>query len=180
LRPVEEEPRAKPAPTVVCGKTALEKRLLGPPLVPAITWVRQGRKLSLRNLGDPPKRLVEEVSRFALDHGIDVERRQFGHATSSSSTAYLRKPNTPPTARIIGPFRSLTATMTIADVVLRCGVPDEDIGSGISIFLYHLQDGSTVSIGAVNQSPITGVTIVDGSGKVTDLLPVQRPTTPSH
>ena len=56
----------------------------------------------------------------------------------------------PRTARHIEAFRSLTHQMTMAEVVRKCGVPDELQGSGIEIFIYHMKDGSIVVIGTTN------------------------------
>ena len=78
-------------------------------------------------------------------------------------------PDVPKTARDIAPFRSLSKMMTMVDVVRKCGLPDEDQGSGIHIFIYHLRDGSAVSV-------ITGdlktlhIAHVDKSGKFTFLI----------
>ena len=44
-------------------------------------------------------------------------------------------------------FRSLPRPISMYQVVSKCGRPDEEIGSGIYIFLYHFADGTTVSIG---------------------------------
>lgn len=68
-------------------------------------------------------------------------------------------------------FRSLTPQMSISMVVEKCGRPDEEIGSGIYIFVYHLQDGSTVSIGTPSLNRIDYVVHTDASGKRTSLLP---------
>lgn len=38
------------------------------------------------------------------------------------------------------------------DIVKKCGVPDENRGSGISIFVYRLRDGSSVNIGTGDMS----------------------------
>jgi phosphopantetheinyl transferase (holo-ACP synthase) len=55
--------------------------------------------------------------------------------------------NAPKTARRLELFRSITSKMTMADVVRLCGIPDELQGSGLHIFIYHLEDGSIVAIG---------------------------------
>ena len=36
------------------------------------------------------------------------------------------------------------------DVVRKCGVPDEQQGSGIAIFLYDMDDGSLVVVGTAD------------------------------
>jgi hypothetical protein len=57
-------------------------------------------------------------------------------------------PNAAPAARDFAHFRSITKTMSMNDVVHQCGIPDELGGSGIAIFIYHLDDGSLVAIGS--------------------------------
>lgn len=54
---------------------------------------------------------------------------------------------TPPTARSFEPFRKITSSMTMAEVIALCGVPDLDVGSGIHVFIYRLSDGSSVVVG---------------------------------
>jgi hypothetical protein len=45
-------------------------------------------------------------------------------------------------------FRNLKQSMSMTEVVRKCGVPDELAGSGTMIFIYHLFDSSLVVIGA--------------------------------
>lgn len=80
-------------------------------------------------------------------------------------------PDAPWPARDLKPFRSLTPGMSMADVVRRCGIPHEHHGSGIFIFVYHLEDTSLVAIGASALDRIDYVTHLSKSGKITDLLP---------
>jgi hypothetical protein len=57
-------------------------------------------------------------------------------------------PNAPDTAREMDAFRSINRRMTMAEVVSKCGVPDELSGSGYYAFTYHLRDGSYVNLTA--------------------------------
>lgn len=64
--------------------------------------------------------------------------------------------------------------MSMLDVVRRCGKPDEVGGSGLAIFIYHLQDGSLVVIGATGPAtPLLYVTHIATNGKVVALLPAK-------
>jgi hypothetical protein len=56
--------------------------------------------------------------------------------------------NSPPTARQIQPFKNLTKDASVIDIVSVVGKPDKDIGSGIYIFVYELEDSTEVWIGA--------------------------------
>jgi hypothetical protein len=67
-------------------------------------------------------------------------------------------------------FRSLTQKSSVYDAVTKCGRPDEETGSGVYIFIYHLRDGSTVSIGTPYLERIDRITLKDASGKRTSLL----------
>jgi hypothetical protein len=59
----------------------------------------------------------------------------------------------------------------MVDVVSRCGAPDELGGSGVNIFIYHLDDGSLVAIGATNATaPILYMTHIEANGKATPLI----------
>jgi len=53
----------------------------------------------------------------------------------------------PATARTIDSFLKITPEMTMKDVVSLCGLPDSEIGSGLSVFKYKLSDSSFVLIG---------------------------------
>jgi hypothetical protein len=57
-------------------------------------------------------------------------------------------PNAPVTARDLAAFRSINRRMTMAEVVSRCGKPDELSGSGYYVFTYRLSDGSFVNLTA--------------------------------
>src|SRR5208282_153259 len=56
-------------------------------------------------------------------------------------------PDAPKTARQVGCFASFKKDSTMLDVVRRCGMPDQHAGSGIYIFVYYMNDCSTVSDG---------------------------------
>jgi hypothetical protein len=78
----------------------------------------------------------------------------------------------PKTSRDVSTFLALTSKMSISDVVSRCGAPDELGGSGINIFIYHLDDGSLVAIGATStKAPILYMTHIAGNGQATPLIP---------
>jgi hypothetical protein len=61
--------------------------------------------------------------------------------------------------------------MSMSEVVRRCGEPDELGGSGINIFIYHLDDGSLVAIGATGATgPLHFASHITTTGKVTALF----------
>jgi hypothetical protein len=53
----------------------------------------------------------------------------------------------PKTARQVSCFRSFKKDSTMLDVVRKCGMPDQHTGSGIYIFVYYMNDCSTVTVG---------------------------------
>jgi len=79
-------------------------------------------------------------------------------------------PNAPAKAETAECFRSLTPEMSMYAVVQKCGRPDEETGSGIYIFVYHLRDGSTVTIGTPDLYRIDHVHHTDSSGISSSLL----------
>jgi hypothetical protein len=58
----------------------------------------------------------------------------------------LKIPNAPKTAREVSCFAYLNKKSTMLDVVRKCGVPDKHLGSGVYIFVYYMDDCSTVSM----------------------------------
>jgi hypothetical protein len=79
-------------------------------------------------------------------------------------------PNAPKKVKNGECFRSLTPRMSIYKAAEKCGRPDEEIGSGVYIFVYHLQDGSTIAIGTSSLNRIDHVAYTDASGKSASLL----------
>ena len=83
-------------------------------------------------------------------------------------------PNAPKTARALAAFKSVNSKMTMKEVVIRCGRPDEVGGSGISIFIYHLDDGSLVAIGSADMNrPVFYANHISSTGKTTVLFSSQ-------
>jgi hypothetical protein len=79
-------------------------------------------------------------------------------------------PDAPKTARDIEAFRSLRKTMSMADVVRKCGLPDDLTGSGIHIFVYRLRDRSTVIVGTGGDlKSLLYVQDIDRAGQATPL-----------
>jgi hypothetical protein len=74
-------------------------------------------------------------------------------------------PNGPEKAQSVACFRALKPEISMDAVVQKCGRPDEELGSGIYIFVWHLVDGSTVSIGTPTLEKIRDIRYTDASGK---------------
>jgi len=76
-----------------------------------------------------------------------------------------------PKTRAWKDFQSLRSAMTMREVVQKFGRPDELGGSGINIFIYDLDDGSLVAIGAIDEDkPILYATHTTRSGKSSSIL----------
>jgi hypothetical protein len=60
--------------------------------------------------------------------------------------------------------------MSMYLVVQKCGRPDEEIGSGLYVFVYHLRDGSKILISTPYLTRIDQVGFTDPSGKTSSLL----------
>jgi hypothetical protein len=52
----------------------------------------------------------------------------------------------PKTARQVSCFTSFKQASTMLDIARKCGIPDEHAGSGIYIFVYYMNDCSTVTV----------------------------------
>ena len=79
-------------------------------------------------------------------------------------------PHAPEKAKTAECFRSLTPETSMYTVVQKCGRPDEERGSGLYVFVYHLQDGSSVLISTPYLTRIGYVTYTDRSGNSSSLL----------
>jgi len=82
----------------------------------------------------------------------------------------LKLPNAPPTARDIDRFKHITATMSMEDVVRICGVPDQETGSGIHIFIYKLDDSSEIWIGTGDLKKLLYIKRRFSDGRSEDML----------
>jgi hypothetical protein len=105
--------------------------------------------------------------------GPDIFRKSLDDAKQewqSQSVVVQLFPNAPRKADSVACFRSLTHSMAMHYVVNECGRPDEETGSGIYIFVYHLQDHSTVVIGTHNLDKLDRASYTDPSGKQSVLL----------
>ncbi len=89
-------------------------------------------------------------------------------------------PKAPAAAREFAQFRAITQTMSMNDVVHRCGIPDELGGSGLAIFIYHLADGSLVVIGSAGPTgPLFYANHIGANGKSSEIFsPPSQPTNP--
>ena len=79
-------------------------------------------------------------------------------------------PEIPETARALHRFESLVSTMTLTEVVAQCGLPDDDIGSGIHLFVYELSDGSTVLVGTADMKSLNHLIHKQADGAESYLL----------
>ena len=79
-------------------------------------------------------------------------------------------PNAPEKAKTVDCFRALTKEISIYTVVQKCGPPDEELGSGIYIFVWHLPDGSSVNIGTPYLRGIGEIRYTDRTGNTSILL----------
>lgn len=103
-------------------------------------------------------------------------------ATSGQNNALdLMFPNAPPAERDFAHFRSIKQSMSMDDVVHQCGIPDELGGSGIAIFIYHLEDGSLVAIGATGPTgPLFYANHILTGGKSTEIFTPQETSKSPH
>src|SRR5438067_5146762 len=78
----------------------------------------------------------------------------------------------PPTARTIEVFHRIKPQMSMKQVIDICGVPDEDIGSGIHIYVYKLSDQSLVRIGTPDKKRLIYVVHVLPNGEARSIIKI--------
>src|SRR2546423_3106483 len=80
----------------------------------------------------------------------------------------------PPTTRTIEAFRRTKPQMSMKQVIDICGVPDEDIGSGIHIYVYKLADDSLVRIGTPDKKRLIYVAHVLPNGEARSIIQIPQ------
>lgn len=80
----------------------------------------------------------------------------------------LKIAHAPRTARQVSCFTAFNKDSTLVDVVRKCGIPDKHVGSGVYIFVYYMNDCSTVTVGTPDLKHL-GISHVK-QGKTTVLL----------
>ncbi|HET7840108.1 MAG TPA: hypothetical protein VFM21_00810 [Terriglobia bacterium] len=91
-------------------------------------------------------------------------------ASTPQSIALSAFPNAPEKTQSVDCFRDFTPETSMDAVVQKCGRPGEVVGSGIAIWVWHLSDGSTITIGTPYMDRIYDVIYVSPTGKRSSLL----------
>jgi len=131
--------------------------------------------LSLALVGCQTARAPERKQQ-ATDNTVPAKAETSGRSNPPSQPVTPQSvvkelfPNAHGKAQTAECFRSLTPEMSMYAVVQKCGRPDEEIGSGLYVFVYHLHDGSTVGISTPYLTRIDYATYTDKSGKSSSLL----------
>ena len=68
------------------------------------------------------------------------------------------------TARTIDKYQQIQSGMSFEDICRIVGSPDQDVGSGLYIFVYELDDGSVVYMGFASLSTVMYVSHDTGNG----------------
>jgi hypothetical protein len=87
---------------------------------------------------------LQRVAQETIPGRCKVSRAAFDNQPMPEQFKIL---DVPKTARQVSCFTSFEKASLMLDVVRRCGVPDQHTGSGIYIFVYYLNDCSTVTVG---------------------------------
>ena len=96
----------------------------------------------------------------------------FCFAIECLSTEQALAQQIPPTARTIEAFRRIEPQMSMKQVIDICGVPDEDIGSGIHIYVYKLSDRSLVRIGTPDKKRLIYIVHVLPNGEARSIIKI--------
>jgi hypothetical protein len=102
--------------------------------------------------------------------GTRVSRAHEESADSSESITKPIFPGAPQKTQSIDCFRGFNHRTSVNTVVQKCGSPDRDLGSGVYIFVWHLADGSTVTLNTPYLSRIDYFRYRYASGKSGSLL----------
>lgn len=117
-----------------------------------VVMLAEDKALIVRREGDGPD-LTEVVQRF---HLAAIEK------------ALANAPRTSP-ERSLEHFRGLKRGSSFADLAAWVGMPDRDIGSGIHVLVYDLQDGTRVLVGTADFQQILYIRHVTRNGKSEEL-----------
>lgn len=105
------------------------------------------------------------ILRWAFADGSCLRSRAYGPEVvltfdGRAGTGQMTWEAAPSTGRTltIASFSNLPDQLTFAGLVLKVGEPDEDIGSGVYLYLYHLADGSTVIVRCLDSQKINTIT----------------------
>jgi hypothetical protein len=101
-------------------------------------------------VGNVPEELIQKQKGLQLS--AQETRAERCHAArdpfdNQPMPEQFKIPDAPKTARQVSCFASFKKDSTMLDVVRKCGIPDQHAGSGIYIFVYYMDDCSTVTIG---------------------------------
>lgn len=77
---------------------------------------------------------------------------------------YMTQVCAPATARTLEKYRQIQSGMSFEDICRLVGPPDQEIGSGLHVFVYELDDGSVVYMGFASLSEVMYVTHDMGNG----------------
>ena len=94
------------------------------------------------------------VAALALSSTTQARAETIGKATPKTCSAKA--------------LRRIKSKMSMKRIIKLCGEPEKDIGSGIHIYVYELEDGSSVWVGTPDRKRIIYVTHVlpDGEKRV--------------
>jgi hypothetical protein len=104
------------------------------------------------------------------DFDVVLSRPNEESADTPESIAKAMFFDAPENKHDVNCFRSLAPTMSVNQVVVKCGRPDAEVGSGIFIFVWNMPSGSSVSMGTSTLDRIGEVRFYDASSRKTSVL----------
>lgn len=150
----------------------------GPRMVPLVERYLREEPSSLLHEYPRRVRLERETTIGHLEEDLKLLQVQASasaakgtHETDSpDSIVKAMFPNAPQKAKGVDCFRQFNHNTSVNTVVQKCGSPDEELGSGVYIFVWHLADGSTVTLNTPYLSRIDYFGYRYASGKSGSLL----------
>lgn len=120
------------------------------------------------NAGLVPVNIAKKMSKVLKPVQTDSSPPQ--ETSTPQNIARAMFPSAPDKAQSVECFRGFSHSTPVNAIVQKCGRPDEELGSGVYIFVWHLADGSKVSIDTPYLSRIDYFRYTDASGKSVSLL----------
>lgn len=117
--------------------------------------------------------ILETMAAQGKLSGAELERAvatPIGTRVSPDSITKAMFPGAPQKAQSVDCFRGFNHKTSVDKVAQKCGSPDELLGSGVYIFVWHLADGSTVTLNTPYLSRIDYFQYRYATGKSGSLL----------
>ena len=120
--------------------------------------------LILALIGCNTTKVSDKAPATQLTPEVRPATKALSNPTTPQSIVKELFPGAPEKTESIECFRSITSDMSMYRVAQKCGRPDEDVGSGVYVFVYHLRDGFTARVSMSDLNRVDHVSFTDAKG----------------